>query len=330
MMDKFVANFTNQIREAIAIGEDASLKKSDKKIDNVIITGLGGSGIGGKIVSELIAEEIKIPVIINNSYFLPKFASENTLVIVSSYSGNTEETVSVLKQAIDARCEIACVTSGGEVLEIAQKNKLNFIVIPGGNPPRSMLAYSVVQQLFILSHYDLISDRFKNELSLSLDLLDNNVEEIKLEAEKVAKTIFGKIPVIYIENSLGGVATRFKQQINENAKALCWDQVIPEMNHNELVGWAGGNENIVPIFLINESDYPRNKVRQRVSKEIMTNYTSSIVEIHSRGESIIQRALYLIHLTDWVSVYLGNLKKVDTIEVDVITGLKEELSRFNG
>ena len=246
-MDQFVADFTNQIKEAVKIGENANLHNPNKKIDNVIITGLGGSGIGGKIVSELIADEIKVPVIISSSYFIPKFASKNTLVIVSSYSGNTEETVSAMKQAINASCEIACITSGGEVLETAKSNNYNYIVVPGGNPPRSMLAYSLVQQLFLLNNYNLISSDFKEELTKSIDLLDANENSIKVEAEEIANKIHGKIPVIYIEDYMSGVATRFKQQINENAKELCWDHVIPEMNHNELVGWAGGSTDLMSV-----------------------------------------------------------------------------------
>ena len=328
-MDQFVADFTNQIKEALKIGENANLINPNKKIDNVIITGLGGSGIGGKIASELIANEIKVPVVVNNGYFIPKFASKNTLVIVSSYSGNTEETVSAMRQALDVPCEVACVTSGGEVMQIAKETKSNCILIPGGNPPRAMLAYSLVQQLFLLNNYGLISENFKNELISSVELLDSNEEQIKDEAKDIANKIHGKTPVIYIEDYMSGVATRFKQQINENSKELCWDHVIPEMNHNELVGWAGGSNDYAPIFLINETDYSRNKVRQRVSKDIISKYSNTVIEIKSKGDSIIQRALYLIHLTDWISVYLGNIKKVDTIEVDVITGLKEELSRFN-
>lgn len=327
-MQRFVSVFAEQLTQAINIGEEAALRSAKNGIDNIVISGLGGSGIGGKIVSELVEGQLEIPVIVNNSYFLPKFANKNTLVIVSSYSGNTEETVFVLKEAIARGCETACITSGGKVAQLAKKHGLNHIIIPGGNPPRSMLTFSLVQQFYILNHYNIIDNSFSQKLNDSINLLNHAVENIKAEAERVANAILGKTVAIYANARIEGVATRFKQQINENAKALCWDHSIPEMNHNELVGWAGGNQNFAAIFLDNEDDFNRNKVRARVSKEIIGNYTDTVITINSKGNSLIEKALYLILLTDWVSVYLGNLKKIDTIEVDVITNLKNELSKF--
>lgn len=327
-MQRFVSVFTTQLQEALEIGKSASLKDSSKKIENVIITGLGGSGIGGKIVSELVADELKIPVVINNTYFLPSFANENTLVIASSYSGNTEETLYALKDALKRNCEIACITSGGEVEELAKKHQLNHIIIPGGNPPRSMLTYSLVQQFIILQHYNLIDTSNSIQIEKAIALLDQHHEQIKAEAQEIALKINDKVIAIYADSSIGGVATRFKQQINENSKMLCWDHVIPEMNHNELVGWAGGNNQFAAIFLRNINDFDRNQVRIKVSKEIISTYTDTVIEIYSKGDTLIQKALYLILLTDWVSVYLGNLRGVDTIEVKVITGLKEELNNF--
>ncbi len=327
-MQRFVSAFTKQLEEAISIGNNASLKQSNSKIDNIIISGLGGSGIGGKIVSELVEKELKVPVVINNTYSLPSFANENTLVIVSSYSGNTEETLFSMDQAIEKKCEIACITSGGKVQELADKHNFNYIIIPGGNPPRSMLAYSLVQQFFILNHYKLISDNFLSDLKNSIALLNEETELIKKAANKIAEQLVNKTVAIYSESSIGGVATRFKQQINENSKALCFDHVIPEMNHNELVGWAGGSQDFAAVFLIKEDDFDRNKVRFKVSKEIISRYTDTVIEIKAKGNTLIEKALFLILITDWISVYIGNIKGVDTIEVDVITGLKNELSNF--
>lgn len=327
-MERFVSIFTKQLKEAIEIGNSSSFNPFTKKITNVIISGLGGSGIGGKIVSELVQDELKVPVIINNNYFLPSFANEETLVIISSYSGNTEETVYALEQALEIGCEIACITSGGKVKQTAEEKGLNHIIIPGGNPPRSMLPYSLVQQFFILNYYNLISSKSFEEIEKSILLLDNTIDSIKTQAKGIAKKLLNKTTAIYADTSIGAVATRFKQQINENAKALCWDHVIPEMNHNELVGWAGGSNQFAAIFLKNETDFNRNQVRFNVSQEIIEKYTDTVLEIYSKGDTLIQKALYLILLTDWISVYLGNLKGVDTIEVDVISNLKEELSNI--
>ncbi len=147
-MEQLVAAFTKQLEEAIEIGQKASLSPCDKTLQNIVITGLGGSGIGGRIVAQLVQENANLPIFINNNYTLPGFVNEKTLVIVSSYSGNTEETLAAMKQALSKGAEVACITSGGEVNELAKTHHLNVINIPGGNPPRTMLAYSLTQQFF--------------------------------------------------------------------------------------------------------------------------------------------------------------------------------------
>lgn len=327
-MQRFVSAFTKQLQEAIEIGKSTQLSPINKAIQNIVISGLGGSGIGGKIVAQLTEKQLSVPVVINNNYALPNFANENTLVIISSYSGNTEETVSALKEAISKGCEIACITSGGEIESLAKENNINLIIVPGGNPPRAMLTYSLVQQFFILNNYGLINNSFLTEIENSIKLLNNNEEAIKKEAKEAAEKINGKILAIYADSGYEGVTVRFKQQINENSKVLCWNHVIPEMNHNELVGWAGGSNEYAAIFLRNDNDFERNQVRMEVSKDIISKHTNTVIEIYSKGTSKIERTLYLILLTDWVSVFLADLRGVDSIEVDVITGLKNKLSSF--
>ena len=149
-MKTLIENFPTQLTEAIRIGENAKLTASKRKISNVLICGLGGSGIGGTIVSELVAQETNVPITISKGYFIPKFVNEKTLVIISSYSGNTEETLSCLNQALKKKSKIVCITSGGKVAEIAKKKKLDLIVVPDGMPPRACLGYSLTQLLFIL------------------------------------------------------------------------------------------------------------------------------------------------------------------------------------
>jgi glucose/mannose-6-phosphate isomerase len=327
-MQRFVSIFTKQLQEAIEIGNSSQLKPTSKTITNIVISGLGGSGIGGKIVSQLVEKKLTVPTVINNTYTLPTFANENTLVIISSYSGNTEETVSTLKKAIKKGCEVACITSGGEVEGLAKTHNLNYTIVPGGNPPRSMLTYSLVQQFFILNNYNLIDKSFLTDLNNTISLLNEKEENIKKEAKEVASKIFGTMLAIYADSNYEGVTVRFKQQINENSKVLCSNNVIPEMNHNELVGWAGGSNNYSAIFLRNDNDFKRNQIRIEASKEIISQYTDKVIEIYSQGNSITERTLYLILITDWVSVYLAELRNVDPIEVDVITSLKNKLSNF--
>ncbi len=327
-MKSLVEKFTNQLIDAIKIGDSVNLKKPNRSFDNITITGLGGSGIGGKIMSQLVQEQLSVPVIICSDYSIPDYIDQNSLVIVSSFSGNTEETLTALAAAEIKGAEIACITSGGKLEAIAKEKGYNHIILPTERSPRAMLTYSLVQQFYILNHYGFISNSFKKHVFTAIDLLNNSIEELKEKAKITASSFYNKTPVIYSEASFEGVAIRMRQQINENAKILCWHHVFPEMNHNELVGWAGGKNEYAVLFLRTSYDHPRSKVRMDISKKIISQHTNVIHEINALGNSIIEQALYLILFGDWVSVYLAELNKVDSIEVNVIDYLKGELSKI--
>jgi len=327
-MNDYIEGFTTQLKEAISIGKKASLKVSDKKITNVLICGLGGSGIGGSIVADIVSGQILVPISYSKDYSIPNYVDENTLVIGSSYSGNTEETLEALDECLKRKAEVAIITSGGKLISIAKKNNLNHIVIPGGNPPRAMFAYSFTQLFFILKHYKIINSDFINNFIKGINLLDKEKENIKQQAKDLAKKIFKKTPVIYVANGGEGVAIRFRQQLNENSKVLCWHHVVPEMNHNELLGWRTNTENLAVIYLRNRSDYIRNQKRMDINKEVISKYTDNISDIWSMGDSALENSLYLINFGDWVSWYLSELNNVDAIEIDVINFLKDKLSKF--
>ncbi|HNC65206.1 MAG TPA: bifunctional phosphoglucose/phosphomannose isomerase, partial [Chitinophagales bacterium] len=325
-MHQLVDEFPNQLRRAIEIGQKAKIGKPKFPIRNVLITGLGGSGIGGTIISNILRDDLQVPVVINKEYRIPAFVNENTLVIVSSYSGNTEETLSAMMQAFKKDAQIVCITSGGLVKEYADTNDFDYVLIDGGAPPRAAFGQSFVQIFFILHYLGLLQNDFINYLEKSIALLEEDKADIKKVAYDIASKLNGKIPVIYSDAKYEGVAVRFRQQINENSKMLCWHHVIPEMNHNELVGWREKNENIAVVFLKNAQDYERNQERMEFVKTVVSQYASTTIEIESKGEKDIERVLFLIHLTDWVSCYLADLKGVDAIEVDVISQLKNKLA----
>ncbi len=327
-MNQLIENFPSQLREAIAIGEKSVLKKTATPIKNILITGLGGSGIGGTIVSEIIAGECTVPVVVNKDYFIPAFVDAGTLVIVCSYSGNTEETLEALEFAIKKNAKITCITSGGKLAEIAKTKNFDLVMIPSGKPPRACLGYSLVQLFYVLNGYGIIGADFKKQLTASVALLEKEKSNIISEAAVVTDFLFGKTPVIYAVDGYNGVATRFRQQINENSKMLCWHNILPEMNHNELVGWAEKNDNLAVIILRNKQDYTRTQTRIEISKEVFNKYTPKIKEIWSKGDSFLERSIYLIHLTDYVSVMLADKKKIDATEVDIINHLKGELSKI--
>jgi glucose/mannose-6-phosphate isomerase len=190
-----------------------------------------------------------------------------------------------------------------------------------------MLSYSLTQQFFLLNHYNLIQNDFILKIQNAIELLNSEIDNIKAKAKNITESISNKTTVIYSEANFEGVAVRFRQQLNENAKVLCWHHALPEMNHNELVGWAGGNEEKAVIVFRNETDYARTQTRMDIQKSVIEQYTSTYIECYSKGDSDIERALYFILLGDWVSVYLSELRNVDSIEVKVIDHLKSELAK---
>ena len=327
-MRRLVKQFTSQLTEALEIGEKANLSPAKNSIKNIVITGLGGSGIGGKIATQIVADQLKIPAIINNDYTMPKFVGENTLVIVSSFSGNTEETLEALKVAQESKAEIACITNGGKLAEIAKENNYNLLILPKAFSPRAMLTYSVIQQLFLFNHYGFINKDYIKQTKDTVTLLNNEVEDIISTAKETALALKNKTFVTYSESSLEGVIIRFKQQINENSKALGWAHVFPEMNHNELVGWAGGKEEYAVIIFRSSYEHPRSAVRINICKDIFKKHTSTVIEFNAKGDSLLAQSFYHVLLGDWISVYLAELYKVDDVEVEVINYLKAELAKI--
>jgi glucose/mannose-6-phosphate isomerase len=326
-MKALVADFSKQLKKAIEIGKVAQLHKNTNPIKNIVISGLGGSGIGGSILSELVALDATVSITVCKGYFIPAFVDENTLFIASSYSGNTEETLQALEQAITKKAKIVCVTSGGKVLEIAQKNKFDHIIIPGGNPPRACLGYSLTQLFFILKFFGIINFDFEAQINAAAALLDKEESTILELAGKIADQLQNKIPVIYATTYNEGVSIRFRQQLNENSKVLCWHQVIPEMNHNELVGWREKNNNLAVILFRDADEYDRNNTRIEINKEVIKNYVPDIIEIYSKGGSKIEKAIYLIHLGDWISCLLADKRGYDANEINVINNLKSQLAK---
>jgi glucose/mannose-6-phosphate isomerase len=220
------------------------------------------------------------------------------------------------------------ITSGGKILEMAKTNNWNHFVVPGGEQPRAMLAYSLVQQIYILEGYGLISDQQISELKNVPEFIESNETIIRDEALRLATAFHGKRAIIYAGNDFEGVAVRWRQQFNENAKELAWHHVLPEMTHNELVGWAGGSNNEAPLFLMSNFNHPRISRRWEISKEIIATHTDTVLETTAVGVNRIAQNFYLIHLGDWVSYLISEIKQIDAVEVDVISHLKDEMAKM--
>lgn len=325
-MKKLVQDFPIQLQEALIIGKNHKFITPISTFSNIVVTGLGGSGIGGSIVQNFVFDKLNVPFIVNKDYFLPAFVNKHSLVIVCSYSGNTEETLMAMQQARKQKATIVCITSGGKVAEIAKAKKLDCILVPAGMPPRSCLGYSMVQLLWVLHHFQLITNSFEKEIKGAIKKMIANEEDTQKQSLTIAKKMVGKTPIVYSASTIEGVAVRFRQQINENSKMLAWHGAVPEMNHNELVGWRDTATDKVVVILRNHDDFDRVQLRIEIGKEIMKKYKPTILEIYSEGKTYWERIFHLIHITDWISVHLADLRELDATEVKVIDFLKKSLA----
>jgi glucose/mannose-6-phosphate isomerase len=326
-MEQLIAAFPSNISEALEIASKMQFKKPEKKVRNVLICGMGGSGIGGTLVSQWLVEELSVPVHIVKDYNIPGFVSEDTLVIGSSYSGNTEETLSAVEQAIKKGAHFIGITSGGKMQAICEGQGYDAVIVPGGNPPRTALAYSIVQLINIFVQLGYVSSDRLEEIAAAKTLIESEEEVIKEKATRLAEYLKGKVGILYGTTAMEPVLIRARQQFNENSKALCWHHVIPEMNHNELVGWGGGDERFATVFFDVDGNHPRNDKRTEITK-LKVSERSSTLSISAKGNSRIEQSIYIINIVDWASLYLAEMKDVDPVDIAVIDYLKSELSKF--
>ncbi|RQO31919.1 bifunctional phosphoglucose/phosphomannose isomerase [Taibaiella sp. KBW10] len=325
VMNEYIQEFPEHITEGLNIGRHYQFKHQATNIRNVVLAGLGGSGIGAEIVANYIDKQLKVPVVICKDYFLPGFVDEYTLVIACSYSGNTEETMMALEEANAKNARIVCITSGGKIAAYANDHNMDLLQIPSGMPPRACIGYSFIQILFVLAHYEIIGRDFEQELEETVTFLNAQHSDIKTLALEITQQIGDKMPVIYVDQHIAGIGTRWRQQFNENSKILGWERVIPEMNHNELVGWKDQSEHLAVLFLHTGNEYERIVKRFTINKNIVSQYTATVIDVYAKGETYFEKAMYLVLLGDWISWYLAEQRNVDAVEVAVIDYLKKSL-----
>jgi glucose/mannose-6-phosphate isomerase len=305
------------------------------EVSNLIITGLGGSAIGGDILINLFKDEWEIPAAVNRNYSLPAYADKKTLVIVSSYSGNTEETISAVKDALNKGCQIICITTGGELEYIATENNLPLFKLQKGFQPR----YGLWINFFTLINIAQILNLIPNQAELidsSIKLLFEKGKEFGNENNKafrIAEELVGFIPVIYsVSDSTDAAGKRFKCQINENSKLHAFYNVFPELNHNEIIGWETFNENQFncKTIIINDKDYnERIKRRTDITAELIKKSGSEIIVLESEESNQKIRLIDILYLGDWISYYLALVRGFDPSEIDNINYLKDRLAENN-
>ncbi|HYF68590.1 MAG TPA: bifunctional phosphoglucose/phosphomannose isomerase [Ohtaekwangia sp.] len=326
---KYIEGFTKQLADALKIGQSLDLDRPGSDIRNIVIAGMGGSGIGANLVESLTFGRIPIPITVCKTYNIPQFVSPHTLFIACSYSGNTEETVAALHKALLKRAQVLAISSGGKLLDICKEYNLFYIQLPAGSDsPRAMLPYNLIALLYVLYHTNLIGAAFIKETENAIEFLDRGEKGIQSEAELIAKKLKGKLPVIYCDNRLYAMALRFQQQLNENAKHMAHVNTFPEMNHNELAGWRFP-ENLIPmmqaIYLYSDHDHERVEKRMEICRDLFEKKSSTIIDIIGEGASLLEQYYYLIHMTDWISFYLAKENGIDPDLVEPVAYLKSEL-----
>jgi glucose/mannose-6-phosphate isomerase len=325
-MDKYIERFPANMLEAVTLTGGIKLSLREHPIDNVLVCGLGGSGIGGNLAYDLTAAEISVPLLVNKGYELPSFAGDNTLLILCSYSGNTEETLSCMAQAIARGLKPVCIASGGKLKEQALAHGFDFIELPTGFPPRTTLGFGSTILLYILDQYALVDLTVSEVITATAEFLQAEQPAIMAASQALAKQLKRKTVIAYAEDRIESVAVRLKQQINENSKSNCWINVVPELNHNELVGWRFKDEDLAGLFLRTDYENKRNELRFDFIRSIVAEQVSEVYEVRAKGSSLIEQYFYHVHFGDWLSYFMALEHGVDPIEVKVIDKLKAHLS----
>jgi len=336
-MLEIIESFPEQCQDAKLIGYEFRLPEGFRtKYKNIVCAGLGGSAIGADLVRSYTAEELKIPLFVTRNYKLPGFADRDTLVIISSYSGDTEETLSAYRDAKTRAAGIVAMTSGGKLSGFAKEDDVPVVNIPAGLPPRAAFGYSFFPILILLSRMGMIKDQaffiddaIKNLRSLKKSRLGRRVEHKENQAKKIASKLYGKLPVIYAsEGHLDAVVTRWRGQLAENSKTLASSHVFPEMSHNEIVGWENPKpvlKESAVIMLRDRADHPRISKRMNIVKKMLAKKKIDVIEVRSTGKELLGRIFSLVYIADFVSFYLAMFNKVDPMPVESITYLKKEL-----
>jgi len=323
-MKEVIFNFPEQIKAAAQVGKDAPIPEI-KEISNIVICGMGGSAIGGDLLQQYLIDEIAIPVWVNRDYKLPEFVNQKSLVFISSYSGNTEETLSQYEKALQRTKNIICITSNGK---LENENHPFTVKIPQGYKPRCAIAWMFVPLISILQRLKIISNK-DVELNETIDLLTELRREYEIPGSspfKLAKKLLNKLPIVYSDSRFSPVAKRWVTQFNENSKTLAHFHTFPELNHNEIVGFGEPAINAGAIILRDRDYHSQVQRRIELTKKLIAPY-AEISEIESQGDSMLARFLSLLYFGDWTSYWLAILREVDPTPTERIEQLKKELTK---
>ena len=325
-----------QCQQAWQIAMNFDLPADYSKVNKVVILGMGGSAIGGGLVSSLVASEAKLPVLIHRDYDLPSFVDAKTLVIASSYSGMTEETLSSFEQALETGSKKLALTTGGKLKVIAEGRNIPVFSFDYQAQPRAALGFSFLPILCFLQKLGFIGDKSADvmEMVQVLQQLSQKINEGVLlsrnPAKQLAQRLYGHLPVIYGADILSEVARRWKTQFNENSKAWAFHEVFPELNHNAVVGYQFPSDlaDKIVVVLLRSPSLPRHiQLRYQVTCQLLDRAKVSYQFIDGDGTNPLSQIMSLVLFGDYVSYYLAILYKIDPSPVKAIDYLKQQLAQ---
>jgi glucose/mannose-6-phosphate isomerase len=333
-MLSFCVEAHQHFEKAAKLGRTLSVDYPRPK--SIIVAGMGGSAIGGELLKDWTRDRVTVPIEVCREYKLPKYANENVLVSVVSYSGETEESLSVFLDAIERDCMVTCLSSGGNLSKYAEKMSIPCLQVPAGMAPRATLPYLFLPQIMLLHRLGLVPN-VDSEISEATAILkqisDENSPDKPLEdnfSKSLALSIGATVPVVYGFGVYRAVAQRFKTQINENSKAPAKWETFPELDHNEIVGWEAA-EKLAKLFSVillrDKEEADEMRLRIDVTNELLRRVDMKTFEVWSRGRSTLARMSSTISIGDFASVYLAILKGIDPTPVRTIDLLKNRIKR---
>jgi len=327
-----IKEFPMQIEEILEMGNIIQNKSNNTiSYDNILFCGMGGSAIGADLLKSMIQHKLNIPIIINRDYELPNWATSSTLVLLSSYSGNTEEIVSCYNQCIDRKISPLIISSNGELLKKAKKRADQYALIPVGLMPRAALGYAISILFKVFTELDMIDSSEIDKLKKSIASLKSdaenysNVDSITNATISLAQDSFDTFNIIYTSNNMEVVGMRFRAQLAENAKILASHFVLPEQNHNEIEAFGNIYIKKINVFWIYDTSNNK-KISERM--KITSSMLDGKVENHNiefNGPTFIERELRTIYFLDWVSFYCSILNNTNPYPINSISKLKSLL-----
>ncbi len=320
------------LRDALWRVESAIMQDWDTTA-GLVVAGMGGSAIGGALARAALGDHVSRPIFVTRAYGLPTWTTPDTMVLCASYSGETEETLACYESAGALGAKRTVVTTGGRLAEMARADGVPVIPIPGGFQPRAAVAYMIVAALEVAALCGAGS-----RLTSEIDVAASHTEQLVAEwgpdapedslAKELARGLHGTIPVIAGAGLTTPIAYRWKTQFNENAKQPAFFSELPELDHNELVGWEGAPElgRFSAVFLDDSDAHPRVKERMELTERLIAGNAAASFRLETRGETAIERVISLVLLGDLVSIYLATLRGVDPGPVKILDELKAALA----